>query len=71
MKLHLLLCGDSHAVPIEAVNIIMLPPVLHSVHANCFGIQDFVKNILEKIYKKYFKTHFAIVNFIILKLCAM
>lgn len=48
MKFHLLLCGYGHAIPVQAVDIILFPPVLYSIHAEGFGIQKFVKNIFEK-----------------------
>lgn len=54
IKFLLLLCGYGHAVSIQAVDIILLPPFLHSIHAKRFGIQNFVKNTLEEITKQMF-----------------
>lgn len=39
------LCRDGHGVAKEVVNVVLSPPLLHRVHAECLGVQDSVNNI--------------------------
>lgn len=60
-KPSLLLCWQSHGVSKKVVDIVLLPPVLHCIHAERLGIQDSVKNFCDKA---VWEMHFNGLNLI-------